>query len=202
MALEHLLQKRSDIWRGGALPAAAAPGLSSGFAALDAELPGGGWPRAALSELLCDGPGAFALLTPALARLSRQAAWLLLVAPPYLPYAPALAERGVDVSRVLLVRPKDRNTALWAAEQGLRSAACSAVLCWAEPKETVVVRRLQLAAEEARCPAFLFRQQAMARQPSPAALRLRVEPNTRGLAVQVLKRRGRPSAAVLQLAVS
>jgi cell division inhibitor SulA/protein ImuA len=48
---------RPDVWRGDCFPEAAALTLSSGYAALDAELPGGGWPRGALTELLVDGPG-------------------------------------------------------------------------------------------------------------------------------------------------
>lgn len=37
---------RPDVWR-GRLAEAAVPAQSSGFPVLDAELPGGGWPRAA-----------------------------------------------------------------------------------------------------------------------------------------------------------
>ena len=36
-----------------------------------------------------------------------------------LPYAPALAAAGVDVSRVLLVHPKNHQEQLWATEQAL-----------------------------------------------------------------------------------
>ncbi len=199
--LEQLLQQRPDIWRGAGLSAPAPLGVPSGFSALDAELPGGGWPEGALSEILSDAAGVFALTLPALVRLSGQGRWLLLVAPPLVPYAPALAERGVDLGRLLLLRPGDKAGVLWAAEQGLRSGACAAVLVWAELAESSVLRRLQLAAEEGAALAFLFRHEAAAQHPSPAALRLRVRPVAQGLEVWVLKRRGGVAVRPVSLAL-
>jgi hypothetical protein len=199
MGLEQLLQGRADIWRGDQGAAALPPGLASGFPELDARLPGGGWPAAALSEILSDSPGAFALALPLLARLSREGRRLLLAAPPYIPYAPALAGWGVDLGRLVLVRVGEAE-ALWAAEQGLCSGACGLVLLWAEPRDTGVLRRLQLAAETGAAPALLFRGEAAAARPSPAALRLRARPGAlgsrapavgrAGLEVEVLKCRG------------
>ncbi len=92
--------ERPDVWRGDALARAALPGVPTGFADLDRELPGGGWPRGGLTELLPrrHGVGELSLLLPALARLSRdELAWLVCIAPPYLLYAPALQAGGVDL---------------------------------------------------------------------------------------------------------
>ena len=50
-ALAELLAHPS-IWRGGELGRVAAPSVASGYPQLDAELPGGGWPTAALTEIL------------------------------------------------------------------------------------------------------------------------------------------------------
>ena len=201
MALEQLLQQRTDIWRGPGLCAPAPPGVPTGFSELDAELPGGGWPEGALSEILGGGAGAFALTLPALARLSAQGRWLLLVAPPQLPYAPALAGRGVDLGRLLLVRPADPAGALWAAEQGLRSGACGAVLAWSDSAEDAALRRLQLAAVEGEALAFLFRPGTAARSSSPAPLRLQARPASHGLEVRILKRRGGLATRTLSLAL-
>ena len=68
-ALEQLLQ-HPCIWRVGQVAAAARTGIGSGFAQLDKELPEGGWPAGALTELLCDdqGIGEISLLSPADAR--------------------------------------------------------------------------------------------------------------------------------------
>jgi len=46
------LLDRSDIWRGDSLNRAGTPTVACGFPELDAELPGGGWPAGALTEIL------------------------------------------------------------------------------------------------------------------------------------------------------
>ena len=149
------------------------PGEPTGHAGLDAALPGAGWPRAALSELLlsADGLGELRLLLPTLARLTRQGRDLLMVAPPYLPYAPALAAAGIDLARLRVVHAEGRD-ALWAAEQGLRSGACGAVLCWPWSANDRSLRRLAVAAEQGDALGFAFRPLRALDQPSPAALRL------------------------------
>lgn len=191
MSLDSLLQ-RTDVWRGGV--AAPPAGLASGFAALDARL-NGGWPRGAVSELLFAraGIGELTLLMPALARLSREGRWLVLVAPPYVPYAPALVRAGVDLARAVVVEPGAAREALWAAEQALRAGACGAVLLWREEIEPRALRRLQLAAETGGGLGVLFRSLRHAGESSPAALRLRlrgIAGRRRRLEVAVLKRRG------------
>ncbi len=58
------------------------------------------------------------------------------------------------------------------------------------------LRRLQLAAEAGECWGVLFRTARM-QQRSPAAVRLKLEPFSRGALVQILKCRGRGPAAPL-----
>lgn len=188
----HLLDQRADLWRGNRFPAAAPPGVPTGWAGLDRLLAGGGWPRGAVTEILTTAPGAggLQLLMPSLAQLGQEARWLAFVAPPLLPYAPALAAWGVALERLLVVRPGTADGALWAVEQALRSAACSAVLAWPAAIEPTALRRLQLAAEAGAALAVLFRPPDAAARPSPAALRLAVRPTAGGWLVEVLKRRG------------
>ncbi|HZV55384.1 MAG TPA: SOS cell division inhibitor, partial [Rhodocyclaceae bacterium] len=123
---------RPDIWRGDRLVEAPLPAVASGFAALDAELPGGGWPRGALTELLVDGAGLgeLSLLTFALAYVREAGGWSLLVAPPHPPHAPAWAAAGVDLARLAVVSPASSRDALWAMEQALASGAPRAVVGW------------------------------------------------------------------------
>ena len=136
-ALENLL-KHPRIWRARNTGPEAAQGLPSGYHQLDRHLPGGGWPRHALTEILVEHPGRgeLRLLMPALARLCRaggdagQAGWIAWIAPPFQPYPPALAAWGIDLSRLLVVHPKSRADTLWAAEQALASGNCAAVLLW------------------------------------------------------------------------
>lgn len=197
MNLETLLQ-RSDIWRGGEhdlrdrAAGEAARAIPSGHETLDAQLPDGGWPLGALTELLSQrqGIGELRLLLPALARLSRQGRWLVWVTPPHVPYAPALTQAGIELSRLLLVRHGDAIQQLWAMEQALRSGTCGAVLGWPAVSDNRVLRRLQLAAEAGHALGVLFRPWAMGAHASPAALRLRLESASDGLVVQILKRRG------------
>ena len=161
------------VWRAGRAPATAAGGEPTGHAALDALLPQGGWPRRALTELLlpADGVGELSLLLPTLARLTQAGTVVAVVAPPYLPYAPAWQAAGVDL-RHLEIIDADARGALWAFEQCLRSAACGAVLGWPLHADAQSLRRLQVAADGGDCLAFAFRDRRHAANPSPAALRL------------------------------
>lgn len=189
-ALDNLL-KHPRIWRATGDPAPPR-GLTTGFPALDAVLPGGGWPAGALTEILHGqaGVGELRLVLPALARLSRAGRWVVFIAPPNLPYAPALAAAGVDLRHLLLVHPRTDQEGLWAVEQALRSGTCSAVLAWPGPLDSAALRRLQLAAESGDAWGVLFRDLQQAAQPSPAALRLTVGQDTDGNRLDLFKCRG------------
>jgi len=194
--------RRHDVWRGNDLAQVASPGVPSGFAALDAALPGGGWPTGTLTEILPahEGIGELRLLGPALARLTREQRLVAWIAPPYLPYAPALAASGIDLERVLVVRTRTPQETLWAVEQGLRANACGAVLAWPPARvKYPELRRLQIAAEGGRGVAVLFRPTQAADESSPAALRLALETAPGTLRVRVLKRRGGPLARPIVL---
>ena len=190
-ALDSVL-RHPGIWRGGQCAQTAGGAVPTGFADLDKQLPGGGWPRGALTEILVEreGIGELRLLIPALVRLSRESGWLVWVAPPHVPYAPALTAAGIGLKRLLMVRTQAQTDAWWAAEQALRSGACTAVLAWLGTSDERPLRRLQLAAETGRTWGVLFRPVGAAQERSPAALRLRLEPASSGLAVHILKRRG------------
>jgi hypothetical protein len=200
-ALEEILQ-RHPVWRGGPL-ACGVPALPTGFAELDRELPGGGWPQGALTEILAnrEGIGELQLVLPALAALSWAGKRIVWLAPPHLPYAPALAAAGVDLARLALVRVPERRDALWAAEQILRAGSCHALLAWFEAARYEELRRLAVAAEASRAWVALFRPTRSQESASPAALRLLLEPAGDALSVHILKRRGAPAAAPLVLPV-
>jgi hypothetical protein len=192
-SLESVLQ-HPGIWRGNQRAQTAEAALPTGFAALDELLPGGGWPRGALTELLIgrQGIGELRLLTPALAHLSEADGWLAWVAPPYVPYAAGLAAVGIDLKRLVVAKPSSEADAWWTAEQALRSGACGALLAWLHAADERRMRRLQLAAETGHTWGVLFRHARAAQERSPAALRLLLEPAANGLAVHILKRRGGP----------
>ena len=186
------------LWRGSDLAKTRFAGIPSGNAALDAELPGGGWPVGLLTEILPvhQGIGELRFLGPALARLSAGGQHLVWVAPPHAPYAPAIAAAGIDMSRLLIVRTRAERDTLWATEQALASNSCGAVLAWLPTKGSSQaarypeLRRLQIAAERGQSLAFLFRPADCERESSPAALRLAVGTADGGLAIRIFKRRG------------
>lgn len=190
--LQELLAHPS-VWRGKSR--ATVETLSTGFAALDAGLPGGGWPRHGLIEVLTPQPGIgeLYLLLPVLASLSRAAPgrWCTWVSPPHEPYAPALESHGVALDRMLVVRT---GLPLWALEQALRSGACGMALAWLPRVSPRAIRRLQLAAEQGRALGVLFRSQQFAHLASPAMLRVALEPvkepGRHGARVTLLKSRG------------
>lgn len=209
--------RRGRLWRAG--EAAAEPGLPTGFDVLDAALPGGGWPFPGLVEILSARPasgGGLRLLLPVLARLSREPRWLIWVAPPYQPYAPALQAAGLALRQVMLVDLATeapgadgaaRSTAaaqtdvLWTFEQALRFPGCGAALLWPQEIDALGLRRLQLACEAGGTLGVLFRPAACAAQASPAALRLLLQAQADGSALDltVLKCRGSPRARECRL---
>lgn len=191
MSLSALLA-RPDIRRGDALAQVASPSVPTGFPQLDAELPGGGWPAGSLTELLPshEGIGELRLLGPVLAHLSRAGRRLVWIAPPHLPYAPAIAAAGIALAHVLIVKTRSARDTLWAFELALASSACGAVLAWPGKLQYVELRRLQLAAGGSSALVFVFRPPRAATESSPAALRLSLTAMAGGLAAHILKRRG------------
>ena len=161
-----------------ARPSPSLPVWSTGRSALDARLPGGGWPRASLVEVLLEttGLGEVQLFLPALVKCQHQidceVPWLVWIAPPHDPYAPALAQQGIELRRLLVVRPASATEALWAAEQALSSGVCAAVLLWLQGTDDRWLRRLKLAAEAGGALGVLFRPERHRFESSPASVRL------------------------------
>ena len=193
------LLEHPAIWRGRSAAQRRA-GLPTGFAALDEHLPDSGWPRTGLIEILVSrfGSGELKLLVPALGALTRAAAarWCVWVAPPLVPFAPALVSCGVVLDRVAIVAGARRQEArfrgdpgMWALEQTLGSGACDAVLGWVRQVKPREIRRLQLAAERGRTLGVLFRPRRASREASAAVLRLNVESLAAGVRLTILKGR-------------
>jgi hypothetical protein len=195
--------QRHGVWRGGALNSRL-PAFSTGYTQLDKELPGAGWPTGALTEIMTaqEGIGELQLVLPAVAALTSAGKRVIWLAPPHLPYAPALAAAGVDLASLALVRAPGRRDALWAAEQALRAGVCHALLAWCRHARFDELRRLAVAAEASRAFVALFRPCEAAGEASPAALRLALEPAEGGaIDLHILKRRGIPASAPLRLPV-
>jgi protein ImuA len=199
--LEQVIS-RNDTWHGHRRPFQGhnisansdrhgSSGLVTGYTALDTQLQQGGWPLDSTIELLSDGCGlgAMGLFLPAMEQLSEQGRWQVFIAPPYIPYAPLLAARGIDTQQVLLVHPKNRQDLLWATEQALRSTTCSAVFSWlgAQNYSYGELRKLQLAAASGDSLAVLFRPHQACHNHAPSSLRLQMREYRK---VHILKQRG------------
>ena len=172
------------------------PVWSTGSSSLDARLPGGGWPTASLVEVLIDetGLGEVQLFLPALVASQRrtdgETPWLVWIAPPHEPFAPALSQQGIDLGRLLVVRPASAMEALWAAEQALSSGVCAAVLLWLKGTDDRWLRRLKLAAEAGGALGVLFRPERHRFESSPASLRLVITKGEHATRLDLLKVQG------------
>ncbi len=187
------------VWKlKDASAAPARPVWSTGRSSLDARLPGGGWPTASLIEVLLDdtGLGEVQLFLPALVACQRAACgsvdapWLVWIAPPHEPYAPALAQQGIELGRLLIVRPDTATEALWAAEQALSSGVCAAVLLWLKGTDDRWLRRLKLAAEAGGALGVLFRPERHRFESSPASLRMVMSQGEHAASLDLLKVQG------------
>jgi hypothetical protein len=165
---------------------------STGFAALDSILPGGGWRSGTIVELMpADiGIGELRLLMPALARITHSERYVALITPPYIPFAPALAQQGVRLSHLLIVNAGTPQDTLWSFEQILRCKSFGAAVAWPPQIKDREIRRLQLAAEAGRNTGFLYRSTSAAREASPAAVRMKLQACGDELSIDVLKCRG------------
>ena len=200
--LLHDLLHSPQLWRGTRHTRQRT--LASGHGALDAVLPGGGWPVGALIELLPTqaGIGELQIGIPALQALSQAQRQIVFVRPPHMPYPPALLRAKLSLQHILLIDAHNDEDARWAAEQTLRAGAAGAVLLWSESVDDRHLRRLQLAAETGQALAFLYRTPSVLRQPSPAALRIVLEPDDHGLRAEIVKARGGHRAEVRLALVS
>jgi len=193
------------VWR-GKVAAVARAVIPTGFHELDRVLPGGGWPLGAITEVLVDGYGIgeLGLLMPALEALTKEdparpKKWVAWIAPPFVPYAPALQQHGVNIDRLLMIHPTSEGrdargraiasgkSRLWAIEQAIRSGSSAGVLAWVAAADDVILRRLQLAAEEQGCWVVLFRPASARLLRSPAALRIHLPQAHAATRVEILK---------------
>ncbi len=190
------------VWRGDQLGQTAELTLSTGFAALDAELPGHGWPCRGLTEVLINRAALleWRLASAALRAVSERGRDIAVIGPPYRPHPPGLCCDGIDSNRLLWVDVEKPHERLWATEQAIKSNACGAVLTWLPQVRAEQVRRLQVLASGCDAPVFVFRPALVAGESSAAPLRLQVRVSEDWeLCVRIFKRRGPSFDAELRL---
>ena len=184
------------VWRANekdSLASQVNPKLDTSFDLLNQILAFNGWPLNGINELNLEqnGIGELRLLLPALKALQTQT--VLLIAPPFLPFAPALASHNIHTKHWLVAQTEPIADRLWAAEQALLSDACAAVLCWTGRYKLNhrELRRLQLASKQGSAWFLLLRDQCCLQAPSPASLRLHLTSNALGqLNIKLIKQIG------------
>jgi hypothetical protein len=152
--------------------------VSTGYAVLDRFLPQRGLHRGTLVEWLVreGGSGATTLALAAARQACGETGTLVVVDRRRTFYPLAAAACGIDLSRLLVVRPQHDRDESWAIDQALRSGGASTVLAWPEKLDDHLFRRLQLAAEAGETLGLLLRPARALAEPSWAEVRWLVEP--------------------------
>ena len=181
------------IWRGDQLGSPVTRVIASGFDALDAELPGSGWPCHSLTEILQPQPtvAEWRLLAPAMRRVVASGGNIVVVGPPKSPHLPGLKYAGLDERQLVWIQADAPAERLWVTEQLIKTNAAGLLVAWLPQARQEQIRRLQVCAHGNEGPAFLCRPAAAQHEPSAAPLRVEL---TFGvdweLHVHVLKRKG------------
>jgi len=195
--VDQLLHRNPNLWRGCDMAGQGFHGFSTGFPELDDILPGRGWPQSGLVEIISRhwGMGELRLLIPLMRSITEQEQWVLWITPPYVPYAPALAQAGIDIHQILVIKQdifcKD---ALWSMEKALNTKNCGMVLAWQNWLPGKVLHRLQLAAVAGGTLGILFKHKDSKHSQLPLRLQIKDScPKNRQLPateVTVIKARG------------
>lgn len=190
------------IWRGHQVGAPVSGTVPTGWPALDAELPGGGWPRHAVTEILQAQPGIgeWRLLAAALRTVVSAGRTIVVVGPTRRPHLPGLRRLGLDDEHLVWVKTDTPAQRLWTTEQLVKGNACGAVVAWLPQARQEQIRRLQIGAQSCEGPVFLCRPAAAAFEASAAPLRVQVGVDVDWqLRVRILKRKGSTHDAPMTL---
>jgi cell division inhibitor SulA len=174
-SLDELLSRNPALWRGCEMAGQGDYGQSTGYPQLDGILPGRGWPRNAMIEIISShwGMGELQLLIPLMRKVVAEGKWILWISPPYLLYAPALVQAGINTQHVLVIKLETScKDALWSMEKALQTESCGLVLAWQNWLSSRVMRRLQLAAENGKTLGVLFHHNVSKRSQSSLALKI------------------------------
>ncbi len=158
----RLERLRAELARLDPLAAPTAAVRPLGLAGIDRVLPGGGWLRGGLHELLDEHRHGAALgfTVALLGRLLAAGGHAVWIGARDELFGPGLAELGLAPERLLVVRARGRNARLWALEEALRSPGLVAALAEIDRLSLTQSRRLQLAAEAKGVSALLLRPAA------------------------------------------
>jgi protein ImuA len=190
------------IWRGTEFGSPVTTVLSTGFPALDAELPGFGWPCHSLTELLQPQPtvAEWRLLAPAICQVVARGGNIVVVGPPKSPHLPGLRHIGLDERHLVWIQAETPAERLWVTEQLVKANAAGLLVSWLPQVRQEQIRRLQVCAQACDGPVFLCRPTAAEHEPSAAPLRVQLRFGLDWeLHVHLFKRKGPTHEGVLTL---
>jgi protein ImuA len=181
------------IWRGDQLGSAVSNVVSSGFDALDFELPGAGCPCQSLTEILQPQPSVaeWRLLAPAMRRVVANGGNVVVVGPPKSPHLAGLKFAGLDERHLVWIRAETPAARLWVTEQMVETNAAVLLVAWPPHARPEQIRRLQVCAQASDGLTFLCRPAAVQHEPSVTPLRIELRFGLDWeLQVRLLKRKG------------
>ena len=200
LALEELIRGNPHLWRGqkNAYSADSSDQFTdTGFTGLNGLLPNGGWPRKSMTEIVVPdwGHGELQILLPLLRHVQSLEKQIAFIAPPFIPYAPALEQSGLNLDRLIVIDSGlPAKDIWWVAEKIQRHPDCGVVLLWPDQNSGSgfasadrQLRKLQVAADAANNFGFTFRRGSFS--DTPVGLRLKVARCEQGLSVEILKSR-------------
>lgn len=192
-----MLLERNDLWQASQCKANSTGGYRTGFSELDEQLPDRGWPTSGVCEIFSFGfgQGELCFIYPLLREIVpkhvnsqhrdersqhnrsqsdriQNDSFVLLIAPPLIPYAPTLEQEGIDSKRLLWLKSQERKEQLWALEQALSSGACPLVVAWLTHLSVAEARRLQLASEKGNSLAIFYLPHKQSYAAHPVVLKL------------------------------
>lgn len=164
--------------------------ISSGSVGMDRCLPGGGYAKGSMLELvhggmshrrgLFCGMGLMGLGVRIAKEWISDGRYLVILDRDRQFYAPGVAAMGVPLERLIVLQPSSESDAIWGMDQALRNGAVGAVVAWVHRLEDRVARRLQLATEHGGGLGILLRDLHSSRtSPSWADVQWRVRGSDR-----------------------
>lgn len=191
------------VWRGSDLGRQASDEVqASGWAELDAELPGGGWPLRSVTEVLAAQPCVleWRLLGPALRPVVAAGGQVVVVGPPRQPHVPGLLREGLSERQLVWVQAEAPAEKLWVTEQLIKANSAAAIVSWLTHVREEQLRRLQVCASGFDGLVFVCRPEAARHEASAAPLRVLASVSLDWeLKLNIIKRRGPTHDGTLSL---
>jgi len=176
--IQQLRRQLRRMEQAGGRTSQANAATSVGVAALDALLVQEAFRPGMIIEWVVEGTGSGAarLVLSAATEALQNGGALVVIDERREFYPPAAVRLGLDLDRTIVVRPRNRQEAVWALEQALRCSGVAATLGWIDRLDDRAFRRLQLAAEHGGGWGLFLRPIEARKEPTWADLRWLVQP--------------------------